>query len=162
MRHFLKAVLLFVLLILQSTVCRYLEIMNITPNLMLAFMVAAVLTSKSISEAGIYGFVTGLVYDLVWGRVFGIETLLFMYLALLLFYISEYMYKKNLFLSVWLTFLTSVIAETVVFVLCFVIFGKATFWYTFFARIIPCAAYTALAEIIVYEIAVKIPSKRKV
>ncbi len=149
MRHILKVFMLLMALVIQSTWIKYTEILGVTPNLVLALVVAMGLISEPV-EAGTYGFAAGVLWDLMWGRVFGVNALLFMYIVLLGRALIELMYKKGLFVSVMITFFSAILYEILFFLISFAIWGETGFLYLILRIIIPSSAYTAAVGIPVF------------
>ena len=156
MRNLIKILILIFAAMLQRTVCPYIGIIDIVPDIVTALAAAYVLSSKSLREAGVYGFAAGALEDIMWGRIFGERALLFMYIALIVFYTSEYMYKKTLAVAAFFTFAAYALCESLMYVFAFTINGEGEYLHTLFRVIIPAAAYTSLFEVAFYPLAVKI------
>ena len=156
MKHFVRALLVLVFLILQSTLCHFIKIMGVMPDLVLAYIIALALTSDSILYAGTYGLAAGLLLDIMWSRVFGIQSLLLMYIAVLAYRAGEYMYKKNLSVCMVFTLVGTVLVKSIFYITGFVLEYDASFWHAFFRTIIPAAAYTSICQVIIYHICLKV------
>lgn len=149
MRHVLKSALILLAFVIQCTWVQYINILGVTPNIVLALVIAMGLISEPV-ESGAYGFAAGVLWDLMWGRVFGVNALLFMYIALLVRMLMEFMYKKGIFVAVSLTFISCILYEVLFFLLSFVIWGERGFLYVFLRIIIPSAAYTGMVQILIF------------
>ena len=156
MKHFIRALLVLVFLILQSTFCHFIKIWGIMPNLVLAYIISLALTSDDIMYAGAFGLAAGLLWDIMWSRVFGVRSLLFMYIAILAYRAGEYMYRKNLSVCVIFTLVGTILTESIFFATGFILKHNASFWHAFFRTIVPSAAYTAALQIIIYKMCLKI------
>lgn len=156
MKHFIRAFLVLLFFILQSTLCHFIKIWDVMPNLLLAYTISLALTSEDIMYAGVFGLVSGLLWDITWSRIFGIRALLFMYIAILVYIAGEYMYKKNVSVCVFFTLAAAIITESIFFATNFVLKHGASFWHAFFRTVVPSAAYTAALQMIIYKICVKI------
>ena len=156
MKHFVRALLVLLFLILQSTFCHFIKIMGVMPDLVLAYIIALALTSDSIIYSGAYGLAAGLLWDIMWSRVFGIQSLLFMYIAVLAYRAGEYMYKKDLSVCVVFTLICTIPVKSIFYIAGFVLEYDASFWHAFFRTIIPAAAYTAICQVIIYQICLKV------
>lgn len=156
MRYTVKALFLILILVIQSTWVQYISIFGVTPNLIIAAVVAIALSSEPV-EAAVLAAGTGIVFDLIFGRVFGISTLLYMYIALLSRGMLEYMYEKTLISSMLITFLAAFLYQSINFFLSFIIWGEGGFLFLLFRLIFPCAAYTACLQIIIYAVVEKLP-----
>lgn len=156
MRYTVKAIFLILMFIIQSTLAQHMSIFGVTPNLLLAAVVAVALSSEP-AEAACLACGTGVVFDLMFGRVFGMSTLLFTYIALLSRAMLELMYEKTLISTMFITFLAMILYQCINLFLGFVIWGEGDFVFLFFRMILPCAAYTALMQIIIYFVNEKLP-----
>lgn len=152
MQHILKGIIILLALVLQSTLCRFIEIFGVAPNIVFAAVAAISLCTKKGPEAGAYGLFAGVLWDLLWGRVFGVHALLMMYSALAIYFLSGFLYKKNLLTAVLFTLGASIVYEAVFYIVTFSIWGNADFSYAVFRIIIPSAAYTAAFQILVYPL----------
>ena len=79
---------LMLLTVLQSTVARGIDIWGIAPNLFLSFVVLAGF-SRGRMEGAICGAVFGLVYDILIGRMIGVNSLCYLYLGFAAGVLSE-------------------------------------------------------------------------
>lgn len=156
MRYTVKALFLILIFIIQSTLAQYISIFGVTPNLIIAAVIAVALSSEPV-EAAVLAAATGIVFDLMFGRVFGISTLLYMYLALLSRAMLEFMYEKTLISTMLITFVAALLYQSINFFLSFIIWGEGGFVFLFFRIILPCAAYTACLQIIIYYLNEKLP-----
>ena len=156
MRHFWNALILIISLILQSTVAHFLGIMGVIPNILLAGAVSIALCAESGLEALLYGLGAGVIYDIAWGRIFGVHALLMMYIAVGVYFASDFVYKKNITVCVLFAFLASLIHDIIFFAGSFMLFGNGQFLYVLFRIIIPAAAYTAFIQIFVYMLVRKV------
>lgn len=134
----------------------FLGIMGVVPNILLAAAVSVALCSGSGKQALIYGLAAGAIYDIAWGRIFGLHALLFMYIAVAVYYAAGYVYKKNITVCVLFAFLASLLHDIIFFAVSFLLFGKGQFLYVLFRIIIPAAAYTAFIQIFVYMLVRKV------
>lgn len=155
MRNLVKILFLIFAAMLQRTVCPYLGIMDIVPDIVTALAAAYALSAGSLKEAGAYGFAAGALEDIMWGRLFGARALLFMYIALIIFYTSEYMYKKTLSVAVFFAFAAYAVCESLMYVLAFTLKGEGEYLHTLFRVIIPAAAYTSFFEVAFYPLSLK-------
>ena len=156
MKHFIRAVLVLLFLMLQSTLCHFIKIWDVMPNLVLAYIISLALTSDDIMYAGAFGLIAGLLWDITWGRIFGIRALLFMYIAILAYRAGEYVYRKNISVCVIFTLIGTILTESIFFATNFVLDHNASFWHAFFRTIVPSAAYTSALQLIIYKICLKI------
>lgn len=159
MRNLYRAIVLLVIFLLQSSLCGFVRILGIAPNFLLCAVIAAALTSAGPVEAAVFGLVAGTVYDVLWGRVFGVHAMLMMYTCLAVFYIAAYIYRKTVISGVVITFCATFLYELIFYAISFLIWGETHIIYFIFRIIIPGAAYTACVQFIVYPIMQKFEGK---
>ena len=74
------AVWLLILAVLQPTLARGIEFFSVAPNFFLCFVVITALF-RGKTEGGIIGLIFGLVYDMLIGRMIGVNALIYFYLG---------------------------------------------------------------------------------
>ncbi len=74
------AVWLLILAIMQPTLGRGIEVFSVAPNFFLCFVVIIALF-RGKKEGGIVGLIFGLVYDMLIGRLVGVNALIYFYLG---------------------------------------------------------------------------------
>ena len=161
MKHIIKGMLIFLALILQNTFASHIEILGATPSVIIVLMVAFAINSDSVYESITYAAVCGALCDLYWGRVFGLYTILMVYAGVAVYYADEYIYKRSVVKAAVITFLCSVIIESVFFAASFSLFGEGRFFYTFFRTIVPAGAYNAILQAVLYAGITKITTFKK-
>lgn len=150
MRHVFKTLVLILIFVLQNTLVPYISILGVTPDILLAAVIIMALFSEPI-EAGIYGAVTGTILDLILGRVYGFNTLAFLYIALAVRAFLEFVYKNRPVITAGITFVITIIYEIIYYFISYTIWGDGVFLYALFRLIIPTAAYTAAIQFLLYK-----------
>lgn len=161
MRHAVKSAILIAVFILQNSLTNYIEVLGIIPSFVIVLMVAYSLSSTSVKESLIYSLSTGVLMDVMWGRVFGLWSVLFMYAGVAVYFAGEYLYKHTTSKAVILTFLSTLFIETVFYLASFTLFGDSEFWYELFRVIIPAGAYNAILQAVFYGLIRKAIPKEK-
>jgi len=161
MKHVVKGALIFLALILQNTLASHIEILGAAPSFLLVIMVAFAINSDSVYESIIYSVICGALLDLFWGRVFGLYTVLMMYSGVAVYYADEYIYKRSVAKAAVMTFLASVVIESVFYAASFSMFGEGRFLYMFFRIIVPTGAYNAILQAIAYMGITKLVPEKK-
>lgn len=156
MRYLVKAIFLLIVFIIQSTLVQYIGIFGIVPNVLLAAIIAVSLSSETI-EGACLAALCGVVFDLMFGRVFGMSTLLYTYVALLSRALLELMYEKTVVSTMLITFVGTLIYQCVTFFFSFAIWGEGSFWFLFFRAMLPTAVYTGITQVAIYFINEKLP-----
>ncbi len=159
MRYFYKAVALLFMFFLQSSLCGFIRIIGIAPNILLCAVIAGALTSAGPIEAAVYGLGAGALFDVLWGRVFGVNAILMMYTCFAVYYIAAFIYRKTVISGVVITFLATLMYELIFYAISFLIWGETNVVYFIFRVIIPGAAYTACFQFLLYPIMKKFEGK---
>jgi len=150
MRHVFKILVLLLAFFIDSTLGTYIGILDISPSFLLVTVIAMAMAGE-LTEAGIYGLAAGALWDVFWGRTFGFHALLYMYVALGARAFLELVYKNTPVITAGITFVASLLCETVLCVFSFIIWGRGNFLYDVFRVIIPTAAYTAIVQMLLFH-----------
>lgn len=154
-------VALFIIILTQSTVLDYIKVYDVKPNLMLVFIVCIAFLNGS-TEGAIVGLSMGLMQDMLFGRVLGLYALLGMYLGLVVGSVNKRLYRDNILIVVFFTFVSTIIYEIMVFVLSwfgYIIRGQVNLLRPLGEIILPEAIYNSFASIFIYIIIIKIHFK---
>ena len=152
--------ILFIVLV-QSTILEYVKIYNIKPNLLIIFVICVAFLRGS-TEGTIIGFFAGLLQDMLFGTMLGFYALLGMYLGLIVGMVNKRLYRENLLIIVFFTFVSTIIYETCVFIftsLNIVISGQVSLLFPFGKVILPEAIYNSLISVFVYIFVIKLNFK---
>ncbi|MBS5843061.1 MAG: rod shape-determining protein MreD [Clostridiales bacterium] len=141
------------LALVQEAFFNDLRIFGVKPNLTLALL-CVVAVRMNFTEAMIYGLSTGLFVDIVYGRYIGFYGLLYMYLAILIVFITSMLnYGEKLWWPIAvapLPLLLYGVLESFIARLLAVYTGEALhiysggFWTHFGVRILPVAFYNCI------------------
>lgn len=149
------AALIFIIALIQSTVLESISIFNIKPNLLLIFIISVALLGSNI-EGAVTGFLCGLTQDLLSGRVIGFYALLGLYLGLGIALINKRLYKENVLVAIFTTFVSSIIYEFAVYFFVNVFKGSLELIFPFRYIILPEAVYNSAVSIVIFLIVLKI------
>jgi rod shape-determining protein MreD len=159
------AVCVYFIMLLQTTVLNYFEIYNVKPNLTIIFIVAIALLRGNIEGAAV-GFFTGLLQDMVGGKVIGLYALLGLYLGLAIGSVNKRLYRENYLVIIFFTFVSSIAYEFAVFFLCTVLplalygnGGQIDLLMPVKNIILPEAFYNSLISIFIYAFVIKLNYK---
>ncbi len=150
MRYVWKTLVLILAFVLDSTLGSFISIFDIAPSFLLATVMVMAMTG-GLGEAGIYGALAGVLWDLAWGRTFGFYTLLYMYSALSAHGFLELIYKSTPLLTAGITFVAAFLCELIVYLLGFTIWGEGFLIYNVFRFMLPAAIYTALLQLLIFH-----------
>ncbi|HOM01815.1 MAG TPA: rod shape-determining protein MreD [Acetivibrio sp.] len=149
------AVLMFILALIQSTVLESISVFNVKPNLLLILTVSAALLGNNV-EGAVIGFLCGLTQDMLSGRVLGFYALLGLYLGLVISFINKRLYKENVLVAIFTTFISSIIYEFTVYFLSMFFRGSLQLVFPFKYVILPEAVYNSVVAIVIFLIVLKI------
>jgi rod shape-determining protein MreD len=92
----------------------FIEAYNIKPNLFIILIVSIALLRGNVEGAAV-GFFTGLVQDLISGRAIGLYALLGLYIGFIMGSVNKRLYRENILISIFFTFIATIFYELVVF-----------------------------------------------
>lgn len=149
------SVVVFILLLIQSTILNYIRIYNVKPNLILVFIIAVSLLRGSL-EGAVLGFFAGLAQDMLSGKAIGIYALLGMYAGLISGSVNKRLYRENILVCVFFTFIISIVYEFIIFMPTAIFNGYENIPYVLKRIILPEAIYNSAFSVIIFILAVKI------
>ncbi|MDQ2086275.1 rod shape-determining protein MreD [Herbivorax sp. ANBcel31] len=147
--------LVFIFALLQSTVLDYFKISNVKPNLLMVLIVVVAFQGNNI-EGAILGFFSGLMHDVISGRVIGLYALLGLYLGLCIGSLNKRLYKENIFAVIFFILVSTVVYEYSVYFFHTVFRNKLELFYPLRHIILPEALYNSVVSIFIYIIVYKI------
>ena len=113
MKYVWKALGIYVAFLLQSLIFENLRIFSCSPDI-LAAVVIIVAVSEDFVSASILGGFAGLLYDVMYGEVFGISILLYTYLALLVGIAVDRRNSNSPLIMSWVSFVSIASLEIVI------------------------------------------------
>jgi len=152
----LKYALIIILLTsFQASLCQYLKIFSVMPNIVIAFVLAVSVNEGPI-EAGIVGLICGIITDFLSSGTIVINSISYMYLPIIFGYINISFFRKNVGVTMLFSGISAVICEASIQIFHFAIAGKSSFFYMLFVKILPIGIYTAISAIPIYYLTVKL------
>ena len=139
------------LLVLQTTLLKYIAIYGIKPNLIIVFIIVTALVRGNV-EGGTVGFFSGLAMDMLFGTVLGFYALFGLFLGIAAGSVNRRLFRENLLVVVFFTFVYSVVYESVVYILNTVMSGNIELLYSLTRIILPEAAYNCAAGVLIYAL----------
>jgi rod shape-determining protein MreD len=157
-RRIVVGILIWVCLILQSTVFQSLSLGSITPNLLI------VLTStygfmRGKKEGLVIGFICGFMIDLLYGEILGMNALIYMYIGYINGFFNKIFYDDDIKLPMILITVSDLIYGILTYLILFLIRGRSDFMYYLSRIIIPEVVYTVLVTIVLYQVILAINHK---
>jgi rod shape-determining protein MreD len=142
-------------LVLQTTLLDYAAIYGIKPNLIVVFIIVTALVRGNV-EGGAVGFFSGLAMDMLFGTVLGFYALLGLYLGIAAGSVNRRLFRENLLVVLFFTFMYSVIYELVVYILNTIMSGNIELLYPLTGIILPEASYNCVAAVLVYALLIRV------
>lgn len=146
---------ILLLMLLQSTLLVYARVYDVKPNLIIVFVIIVALLRGNV-EGGTVGFFAGLMLDMLFGKILGFYTLLGFYLGILVGSVNKRLYRENILVVVFFTFVSSIAYETAVYVLNSFMHGSLDLLFPMTRIILPEAVYNSLVSILMYLLLIKI------
>lgn len=144
--------------VLQTTIIDYISISGIKPNLLLVFVVSVALLRGNV-EGAVIGFTTGLILDMLFGRVLGFFALLGFYLGIVIGSVNRRLYRENFLVAIFLTFVSTVVYEGLVYLLNAFMKGNVQLLLPLVKAILIEAAYNSGAAIIIFAFVIRLNRK---
>ena len=138
-------------LVLQSTLFQYIEILNIKPNSSILIIVCYAILRGDV-EGSIFGFVTGLLQDIFFGKFIGLYALFGLLVGFFCGMPFKNFFRENIVLSFFLTAFMTFAYGFAFYVTNFLFRGKLDFYYYFNRIILPEVAYTTFLSVVFYGI----------
>ncbi len=163
MKLFLKIIGIYLAFLAQSIIFENIKILSCTPDILLVAVIISAVSSDTV-KAALVGGVAGLLTDAMCGSIFGLNILVYMYLAIIVsVVVSDRIHNSPLLMSM-VTFSTITVYETVLTVF------KAMFGYnatiTFLGMNILIkglfGAIFSLLFVIIHQKIITLRNKRKI
>ena len=116
MKYVWKALGIYLAFLFQSLIFEKLEIFSCSPDLLIT-VVIIVAVSESFMPAAMLGAFAGLLNDVMYGEVFGINILLYMYIALLVSLAADKRIFNSPLIMSWVCFISIAILEIVIVIM---------------------------------------------
>ena len=145
---FFTAVICF---LLQTTLLQKIAIGSVSPNLLVVFVVSVGLMRGS-KTAMFTGFFTGLLDDLCFGGIIGLNAFLYMAIGYLCGFSCKIYYDNNIKVPVSLIAINDLIYNIGIYVFTFLLRGRIHFLFFLNRIIIPELIYTIFLTVIAYKI----------
>lgn len=145
------SILIFLTVLIQSTIADSIKIYGVKPNIIIVVTVIVALLRDE-TEGAVIGFLCGLIQDAVSGRVIGFYALLGLYLGLIIGKSNKKLNKENVLISIFFTFISTLIYESIVYFFTTVLRAPLDFVHSMKNIILIEAIYNSVISIIVFII----------
>lgn len=151
MRYIFHLIVSSIIFIFQSTLCEYIAIAGVKPNLMLIFIVSIAFLQGG-SAGLVSGIIMGLLQDCYFGRVIGCNLFLYGVTGYTAGILADNFNKENIAAPVFLTFLATLFYNFGFYLLNIVLKGYTAFNIYIVLNILPEIVYNIILSFIVYFI----------
>ena len=145
-------ILLF--LLLQTTLLHHVAIYGVVPNILLVFIIVTALL-RGDAEGSAVGFFAGLFVDMMFGNILGFYALLGLYLGIAVGATNKKIFRENILIAVFFTFVYSLAYESLVYIINNIMSADMRFTYALTATILPEAAYNCVAVLFIFPLIIR-------
>lgn len=147
-------IFIILFLLLQTTLLQYITVHGVIPNLLITFAVVAALLRNS-TEGAAVGLISGMCLDMQFGPIKGLYALLGLYLGIAAGSVNRRMFRENLMVVIFFTFLYSVAYESVVYIVNNIMSGDIHFIFALTTVILPEAIYNSAISVLLFPLVLK-------
>ena len=151
MRIACMSVVLLINLIFQPTLFRYIEIIGIGPNTAVIIIVCYAML-RGDTEGAVFGFFSGLLQDIVFGRIIGLYAMLGLLTGYFFGKPFKDFYRESYLLPVFLVSTAVITYEFCFYLLTFLFLGHVDLLFYFWRIMLPTMVYSTLLAIPVYRL----------
>lgn len=137
-------------IVLQSTLFEYIEILNIKPNTSILIIISYAMLRGDI-EGSILGFFSGLMQDILFGKVVGLNALMGFILGFVCGKPFKDFYTENYFIPIFMAFIGTFIYGFVFYLVNFLFRGRLDAGNYLSSIVIPETVYTTVLMFFVYR-----------
>ena len=139
---------------LQTTLLHYAAIVGVIPNILIVFVIITGLLRGNI-EGGTVGFFAGLATDMLFGGILGFYALLGLYLGIAAGSVSRRLFRENLLVAVFFTFVYSGLYESLIYVINNIMSGNMHYLYALTAVILPESIYNSVIALLMFPLLIR-------
>jgi len=149
------SILLYGIIIIQTTLLDYIRVYNVKPNLVLIFIICIALIRGGL-EGAFFGLTAGLLQDILTGNNIGPYALMGFLVGFSLGDFNKRFYKDNFFACAIITFIVSLIYESVFFIPSFSFYNLELILAIFKSDILVETVYNVVMSVPIYILTLKI------
>ena len=150
-RVIIDTVFIIVLFLLQSTVFKWLQLANISPNLLIVITASCGFMNGK-NEGLLVGFFSGLLIDIFYGDILGFYALIYMVIGYLNGFFNTIFYDEDVKLPMILIAVSELFYGVVIYIFRFLLRNRLDFGYYFIHIILPELLYTIVITIVLYRL----------
>lgn len=157
-KYFYFSIILYIMIIIQTTLLDYVKIYNIKPNLVLILIICITLIVGGIESAA-FGLGAGLLVDILSGSSIGPHALAGFLVGFCLGGLNKRFYKDNISICVIVTFLVSIVYESIFNFTSASVKSIELLLYLIKSDILVEAVYNVILSVPIYILTLKITNK---
>lgn len=157
-RVLISGILVILCFVLQTTVFKGIAFGGIVPNLMI-ILTASFGLIRGERTGLIFGFFCGLLSDIFFGSVIGLNAMIYMYIGYANGKFNKLFFPENIKLPMALILVSDLVYGFAYYVILFLMRGRFHFTYYFIHIILPETVYTILVTLILYPLVLWINRK---
>lgn len=157
-RVLISGILVILCFVLQTTVFKGIAFGGIVPNLMI-ILTASFGLIRGERTGLIFGFFCGLLSDIFFGSVIGLNAMIYMYIGYATGKFNKLFFPENIKLPMALILVSDLVYGFAYYVILFLMRGRFHFTYYFIHIILPETVYTILVTLILYPLVLWINRK---
>lgn len=150
-RFFITAIIIVLCFLLQTTVFQSIALAGEVPNLIL-IVVVAIAYMRGRKEGMYVGFASGLLIDLVYGDVIGMNAVLLVVIGYVVGICNEIYYRDELSVPIILIAISDFMFNFAYYVFNFLLRGRLDVLYYIWRTILPEVVYTVLVAVVLYQL----------
>ena len=135
--------------LLQTTVFSNFKLAGVTPNF-LVILVSYIGFMRGRKDGMVVGIVCGILLDLFIGSVFGLYSIIFLFLGYLNGLLRQFFFGDDIKLPLFLVGISDIVYGLFIYFALFLFRGRADFLYYVMNIILPEAVYTIVISILLY------------
>lgn len=143
-KYLMDLIVLLFINIFMSVYLSGISIFNVLPAVNLIFLTCYSANMKEIHDAAIFGFTLGFIVDILFGTTYGFNTLVYMYLAVIVNYVTKRFLSNEPIIVLLMLIGTIFLYDFITFVFFFMFEGKTYFMTYLFKIIVPEIIYTTV------------------
>ena len=151
MRIFVLALIVLLNFILQTTLFRWIAIAGIIPNTALIIVVCYAILRDD-TEGALVGFFSGLLQDLLFGRIIGTSAFLMMIIGYFSGKPFRDFFKETYIVPIILVAIAGLSYEFMYYVINFLLQGRTNFMRYLGQIILPTVAYNLIISVFIYRL----------
>ena len=142
------AVWLLVLVLIQPTAVQWIRIFGVSPDLFIIFVICAGLRRDK-WEGAVVGFIFGMVFDMLVGRMIGLGAVIYMYSGFLTSLLRERFVSDGCIVCSIIIFIAALVCNLIYYIGYYITWGDLGFGIALIRTILPKALYTGIAGLVI-------------